>query len=155
MTLNPELQTLMMSSPSVSLTWHPRTTPLAPVGVAAVGETARQLARRLLAEDDESLDLLEGVAGSGWLVVVGPEASLPWVDGVIYLGRDPAAPALLLPTVLSPSIPATLVEQAFLAQFPALRPPLAVFPQPGNVISLGTARRIARTTLLKWLERAG
>ncbi|MBI4747482.1 MAG: hypothetical protein HY774_03295 [Acidobacteria bacterium] len=141
-----------MSHPSVPLIWHPRTIPLAPVGTAAVGETAWRLAERLLAGDDESLDLLEGVAGPDWLVVLGPEASLPWVDGVMYLGRDPLAPALLLPTVLLPSLPVTLVEQAFLAQFPALQPPLAVFPQTGNVISLGTARRVARTTLLKWLE---
>jgi hypothetical protein len=144
-----------MPHPSIALTWQLRTIPLAPVGVAAVGEAARRLADRLLAGNDESLDSLEGVAGPGWLVVLGPEASLPWVDGVMYLGRDLAAPALLLPTVLSPSIPVTLVEQAFRTQFPALRPPLAVFPQTGNVISLSTARRISRTTLLKWLESVG
>ena len=31
--------------------------------------------------------------------MLGAAEALPWVDGVIYLGRDPRAPSLLLPNM--------------------------------------------------------
>ena len=38
------------------------------------------------------------------VVVLGATEALPWVDGVNYLGRDPDAPRLLLPTMLRPAV---------------------------------------------------
>src|SRR5215470_16947292 len=97
---------------SIEVTWRARLFPLAPIGAAARGNAARALARRLLARDDEALGLLKGVAGSGVIIVLGEEESLPWVDGVSYLGRDERAPSLVLPTVLEPSVPPELFERA-------------------------------------------
>ncbi|MCB9564908.1 MAG: hypothetical protein H6708_31365 [Kofleriaceae bacterium] len=50
------------------------------------------------------------------LAVVGDAARLPWVDGVAYLGRDLAAPSLLVPTTLAPDAPPALVERALRAR---------------------------------------
>lgn len=71
------------------------------------------LARRVLAEDDARLANWEGVAGRGLLVLLGASALLPWVDGAVYLGRDAAAPSLLLPCALAPDVAASLLERAF------------------------------------------
>lgn len=41
--------------------------------------------------------------------MLGPEESLPWAEGVIYLGRDDG---VLLPTTLAPSVRADLLRLA-------------------------------------------
>ncbi|SRR6266545_55937 len=139
-----------MSEEEISVVWRPRTTPLDPVGVAARGEAARFLARRLLAREDEALARMSGAAAPELLVVLGESADLPWVDGAVYLGKDAAAPSLLLPTTREPAVPLPLLERAFVraAQAP---PPLAVLLDPPLLASLEAARPILRTTLQGWL----
>jgi MoxR-vWA-beta-propeller ternary system protein len=132
----------------------PRETPLAPVAALATGAAARRLARRLLAATDEHLARLEGVAGPGLLVVTGAEADLPWVDGVRYLGRDPDAPGLLLPTAARPVIPATLLARTLLAGAPTGGAPYAVRLAPLALVPLGGARPVVRGRLAAWLETA-
>jgi MoxR-vWA-beta-propeller ternary system protein len=132
----------------------PREAPLAPVAALATGEAARRLARRLLAASDAELARLEGVAGPDLLAVTGAEADLPWVDGVHYLGRDPDAPALLLPTAARPVIPAPLLERALLARAPADGTPYAVLPAPLTLVPLGGARPVLRARLAAWIEAA-
>ena len=132
----------------IAIIWRPRASPLTPVAVAARGDVARALARRLLALDDDALSALRGVAGADVLLVAGTD--LPWVDGVLYLGRDPAAAALLLPTALEPSVPAHFLERALEARFGA--GPLAVLPDPPAVVAAGAVRPIARETLAAWLD---
>src|SRR5262249_18847627 len=80
----------------MSLSWGPRAVPLAPCAVYAEGEAARALVRRLLARTDEELARLRGVAAASLVLILGED--LPWVDGARYLGADPLALALLLPT---------------------------------------------------------
>lgn len=142
-----------MDEERISVVWRPRTAPLDPVGVAARGEAARSLARRLLARDDEALARLNGVAARDLLVVLGDSADLPWVDGAVYLGREPGAPTLLLPTTREPSLPLPLVESAF-ARAADAPPPLAVLLDPPLLASAHAARPILRTILQSWLDRA-
>jgi hypothetical protein len=97
-----------------SVVWRPRLRPLKPVGVFARGPAARALAERLLARDDAALARLRGVAGDGLLALLGAGGDLPWTDGVSYLGRDPEAPLLLLPTTQEPAIHPRLLERALL-----------------------------------------
>ena len=143
-----------MDEEVISVVWRPRTTPLDPVGVAARGEAARALARRLLARDDEALARMEGAAAPELLVILGASADLPWVDGAVYLGKDAAAPSLLLPTTREPSVPLPLVERAF-ARAAGAPPPLAILLDPPLLTSLQNARPILRRTLQGWLDRAG
>lgn len=129
----------------------PRAEPLAASAAIAEGEAAARLARRLLALPDASLARLDGVAGEGLLAVLGAENDLPWVDGVRYLGRDPAAPALLLPTARTPVLPLPLVERALAAAAPEGAAPLAVLTDPLRVVPLGRARPVDRARLLAWM----
>ncbi len=135
------------------MTWSPRLEPLAALAVAGVGAVALALARRALASDEQQLGAWSGVAGSGVLVLLGETDSLPWVDGAVYLGRDGAAPSLLLPCALAPEVAPALLERALVAHA-AVGTPLAVLPRPGLLIPLGSARPVARETLTAWLKAA-
>lgn len=141
-----------MNEEEISVVWRPRRTPLDPVGVAARGEAARALARRLLVRDDEALARLSGAASRELLVVLGDSADLPWVDGAVYLGKDTAAPSLLIPTTREPSVPLPLVERA-VARAAKTPPPFAVLLEPPAVASLEAARPMLRSTLERWLTR--
>jgi hypothetical protein len=139
---------------SIRVLWRPRARPLPPVGAAARGRAARALAERLTSRSDEALARLEGVAGEDLLVVLGPADELPWTDGAIYLGRDPGAPSLLLPTTHEPSVPLPLLERALIARalrVPGAAPPLVVFPDPPLLASTLSARPLNRVMLMIWL----
>ena len=138
---------------TTSCEWRPRGEPLTPTAVAARGQAAFALTRRLLARDDAALAALRGVAGADTLLVIGTADLLPWTDGAVYLGRDPQAPALLLPTHAEPAVCAALFERALRAAFPENSPPLAVLPAERIVVSANAARPISRAVLLEWLEK--
>ena len=131
--------------------WLSRTDPLQPAAVAARHAASAAMARRLLGRDDEGLAALRGVAGHETLLIIGPAELLPWVDGAVYLGRDPRAPSLLLPTHTEPALCAALIERALLAAFPAHLPPIALLPSERTILSANAARPISRTVLLDWL----
>ena len=142
-------------SGGLPIEWGPRLHPLVPLAVYARGEAAAALLRRLLARGDAELALLSGVVtaasapGARAVVVLGEAALLPWVDGVVYLGRDQGAPELLLPTALEPRVPAALLEKALLRRNPGLVAPLAVLPAPHSLLlAVGDARPLARARLL-------
>ena len=135
----------------IEVTWQPRSMPLAPIGVAAQGAAATRLAYRLLHEPDDVLLQFKGVSGPGVLVILGTEEMLPWVNAVVYLGRDEQSPSLLLPTTLEPSVPLSLLERSLTADFAGLAP-CAVLLNPQTIVPLTEARPIARKSLLKWLE---
>ena len=137
---------------TLTMDWHPRDLPLTPVAVCVQGDAARHLARYLLSRQEAALSSLQGVSGKGLMLLLAPEESLPWVDGALYLGQDPAAPGLLLPTTLEPSLPLPLFERALRQRYPELLPPLAVLPGSKLLMSLSGARPIAREMLLAWLE---
>ena len=107
----------------VPIAWRLRATPLAPAAVVARGEAARRLAARV---SEAALARLAGVAGPSVLLFTGPAEELPWVDGALYLGVDPAAPGLLLPCNHQADVPAALLEKALERRAGAAPLPLAV-----------------------------
>ncbi len=145
-------QTASTSAPggplaAIPVRWRRREPPLLPTGVLARGPALLQLVRRLRERDDDGLALLRAVVGSDVLVVLGPPDLLPWSDGARYLGRDPAAPSLLLPTTLEPEVPVALLERALLRSFRDAAPPLAVLPEIARVLALGPARALSAAGL--------
>ena len=138
----------------IEVAWRPRSSPLAPVGLAARGaEAATRLAQRLLSEPDEVLSSLKGVCAPQLLLILGQGESLPWVDAVTYLGRDERTPSLLLPTTLEPSVPLPLLERAIAGRFKNVSP-CALLVNPGLIVPLAEARAVARPALALWLEEA-
>ncbi len=138
------------ASSRLPVTWSPRPEPLSALAVAAVGPVALALARRALGADEKQLGAWSGVAGAGVLILLGNTESLPWVDGAVYLGRDSAAPSLLLPCALAPDVAPALLERALVAHA-AAGTPLAVLPRTGQLVPVGAARPVARETLASWL----
>lgn len=141
----------MTANGRISVAWVPRDVPLVPRAVAAVGEVARSLGRCLTRLDDSSLDALAAIASASVLIVMGDELSLPWTDGVTYLGRDECGPDLLLPTALAPSVPPAILEAAIRARNPGITR-LAVLSSPSLIVPCGAARGIDRARLVSWLE---
>jgi hypothetical protein len=127
--------------------------PLAPAGLVAFRTAALELARKLLAMDDLSLEQWTAVSTSDVLVLLGEGQTLPWVDGVRYLGRDPLAPHLLVPTNRTPGVPVDILERALIQRSPMLSP-FAVIPELGKVISLSSAKELSRQVLASWLRVA-
>jgi hypothetical protein len=122
----------------------------------ARGSGAAALARHLLGTRDEAaLARLSGVRGPGLLLVLGREADLPWIDGIVYLGKDPAAPSLLLPSALEPDVPPALLERAILARAFALEAPIAVLAHPPALAGAGGARPVRSKELQAFLAEAG
>jgi MoxR-vWA-beta-propeller ternary system domain bpX5 len=155
------------ASKGISVALLPRRAPLPACAAVATGAASRALARRLLEEPDERLAALRGLTGDSLLAVLGAAEALPWVDGVLYLGSDPDAPRLLLPTTAAPEIAPALFEAAvlthvarcFAAEAGARRgaqplPPFAVMDRPRWVFSLAGAASIQRARLIAWLEAA-
>jgi len=122
--------------------------------VVGRGPAAEALALRVLERSDDELSRLRGQVAPQLLVVLGDEDQLPWSDGVHYLGRDPRAPLLLLPTHLEPSVPADLFQQALVAARGDLATPLAVLTDPPGLVGTGIARGIHRAALESWLNSA-
>lgn len=144
--------------PPMTVTWHARWPPLPPAAVCATGPAARRLAERLL-RPDADLALLAGVGTPDLLVLTGPVEALPWVDGAFYLGRDPSAPELLLPTTSAPNAPAALFRRALLGPREGLAPPVAVWPtaDPDTALaalSLVDAHPVEPERVRAWLEAA-
>lgn len=135
---------------SLAATWRPRAEPLAPAAVVAADAVAPRLVDRLLALADDALARLRGVANASLVVLTGDPTDLPWLDGVVYLGRDPAAPTMYIPTTLEPSVPAALLERALRRRSPTLTPPLAVLLDPPRLVSLADARPLSRARLRAW-----
>lgn len=116
--------------------WLPRPVPLPASGVAAIGDVARRLAERVL---EGPLDGLSGVAGPGVLVLLGERDSLPWVDGVVYIGREAAVwmPVHLAPDLDASWLAAALGEEGLVWQ--------------ERFVPLGKARPLDAEALQRWL----
>jgi hypothetical protein len=135
----------------VDVTFVPRAGSLDPVAVIATGPVARALAHRLLRLADADLAALRGVAGDGLIALMGDAASLPWVDGVVYLGRDAEAPRLLLPTTLRPTMAADVFERAIARHALRQASPWAIVAAPPRVVPLADALPVERAYVLRWL----
>jgi hypothetical protein len=134
----------------------PRAAPLAARAVVALAGAARALGLRLCEAPDETLRALAVLSGDGFLIAVGPEALLPWVDGAIYLGSDAAAPALLMPTTLAPDVHPQLLEKALRGLKGLKHGQLAIVPEGEGhtVVSLAQAATAGRAGLKAWLGPA-
>jgi hypothetical protein len=139
---------------TLALRWHPRNDALTPSVVVGCDDAATRLCAALLARSDESLQRLHGVAGRALVAVLGDASDLPWVDGVLYAGRDPDAHALRIPTHRRASVPLALVERAILAAHPTVPPPILVLSDPTRLISLAAARPLDRSRLERWRAHA-
>ncbi len=142
-----------MTLPRIAIRWTQRDDPLVPLGVAAVGDRARAIARRLLREDFAGhMEKLRAVGTTDALLLLGRMPDLPWVDGAVYLGKDPDAGSLLIPANMVPSVPIDAVERCFAACFTELQPPIVVLPAQRRVFSAAPALPLAKSHLVRWLE---
>ncbi|WP_394847018.1 hypothetical protein LZC95_06065 [Pendulispora brunnea] len=141
-------------NPGIAVTFSARGDPLEPVGVVGVGPAALALARRVLAEDNATLARWRGVTAQNALLLLGASDALPWVDGAHYLGRDPAAPRLLMPTTHRPDVPLEAFERALLHHAASLAPPLAILLEPRCIVSVAEARPVMRELLQAWVDRS-
>ena len=140
----------------MSTTATPRATPRAVTALVAEGPVARRLRARLRQLPPAALADLRGVADATHVVLLGAPAALPWLDGVLYLGRCPDAPTLVLPTAQDPTAPPGLLERALAAQLAPLPGPYALWPAPDGstrVCSLADARPLDRALLAGDLAR--
>lgn len=112
-----------------------------PGGCTAVGPAALRLAERLL----EAPRPLSGVQAGDRLVLLGDD--LPWVDGVVYLGRESPLDPVLLPTHLQPDWPASWISEVLRRRS---KPPWAVVP--GAIIGLSRATRVEPEVLEEFLR---
>lgn len=134
----------------IALAWRPRAAPRAVTALVAEGPVAHRLRERLLRLPDAALATLRGVADERHVVLLGAPDELPWVDGVLYLGRCPDAPTLSLPTALDPTLPPGLLERALARRLAPLAPPYALWvSREGAVLvcSLADARPLDRALL--------
>lgn len=132
----------------MNVTWTPRDAPLAIEAALATGEAARALARRLLTIAD--LSPLRAAATDELLVILGD--NLPWVDGIVYLGRDATAPRMYLPTTLAPSVAPAMLARGVERQKQVAAGPFALVPP--LVIPLAAATSLDRSRLEAWLAAA-
>jgi hypothetical protein len=132
------------------INWETRAQPLTPVGAGARGRSAIALGLRLLKYSDDELAQLKGVVGEETMVVLGATELLPWVDGIVYLGRNDSSSSLLLPTTYVPNVHVSLLENALLARHKG-HAPLVVFLNPTAVVSVAKALPVQRNALQQWL----
>jgi hypothetical protein len=133
------------------ITFSPRHDVLEPAAVAGLGPIARRLAERLMLLSDSRLGRLRGCASVGIAVALGEAKDLPWVDGVTYLGRDPAAPRLLIPSMLRSNVAIDVFERAIARHAGTLPGPWAVLASPPRLFSVANAAIINRGHLAHWL----
>ena len=128
----------------LEIKWQNRLDALEPLAVIAFDRAAIRLREKLLSLEDEKLSILQGIFAENLLFVAGANDILPWVDGVIYLGKNPNALSIYLPTNLRPEMPLDLFEKSLLRNF-ADQKPFAVVGK--KIIPVGKMRPISRQIL--------
>ena len=118
--------------------WGRRERPLSPIAAVGLGSVATALGRALLEREGS----WRASAGDDVLLVVGD--AVPWIDGLIWLGRDPRAPGLLLPTGFEPPVHPQLIA--------AQLGPVALILSPPMRLALGGLGKLDPATLAAWLE---
>lgn len=128
----------------MKVAWVPREPPLSACGLVVVASGIA----RLLRLEDEALGRLQGVVGAGKIVILGDGEALPWVDGATWLGVDPEARALRLPTTLRPDVPVAWLERRVLALAAGSGGgPFVVLPETQEIIPLGSALPLDRAMI--------
>ncbi|WP_431685848.1 hypothetical protein [Hahella sp. NBU794] len=96
----------------IEIEWRRSEQPMQPGGLLARAEHRADCLRALLQLEPARQAALMGVAAASCIVIFGDETDLPWIPGVIYLGRAPSSPNLWWPTYLQPMTPPDLLQQA-------------------------------------------
>lgn len=121
------------------VTWKPRRDPLTAVAVAGYGITKYIILERLRRRTTTELEGLKIVLTQDYFVLFGEKSRLPWASGGVYLGIDPAAPGLLLPVSLEPTLPIHLFEHVLRSRARDQSIQMAVLPQPLHIIGIENA----------------
>lgn len=139
-------------SARVALAFAPRAAPLVPRGVVAFGDVAKALAERLLAYPDEALAALSGVHGDGAIVLLGDEDALPFVDGVVYVGREDGIASVLLSTTHAPNVAVRWIDA--LLRERKVEMPAVLLSHEGalHALSVAAARPVTRARLAHFLR---
>ncbi|MCP4149947.1 MAG: hypothetical protein GY757_19530, partial [bacterium] len=103
------------------------------------------LVQRLLRFDDSILQSLKGIGSKEFIVIIGPEEKLPWVEGLIYLGHDRETPGILLPTMRKPVTDSHLVAEALAEK--RIKKPAFLVDAPPCCGSIAAAQPISRKHL--------
>ena len=124
-----------------------REPPLTPAALAVQDQHLGALHVRLQRRSAEALPLLEIVRFEDGVVVLGPEEALPWVDHGLYLGREPQAIGLLVPSREQANVPLDLFERALRRRLGDVPGTLAVLPGWQKVVPLNGAVRLSSSLL--------
>ncbi|HYQ04722.1 MAG TPA: hypothetical protein VER96_38875 [Polyangiaceae bacterium] len=140
----------------ISIDARMREAALVPSAALALREVTQSLVARLLELDEQRLSRLRAVRGADFLLLQGSSSDLPWCDGLIYLGKDEAAPQLLLPTTVTPNVPTALFERALVRHCQSIPAPLlgpwAVSFEPPLLISLAESRPLSPERVRRWFD---
>ncbi|MCP4220633.1 MAG: hypothetical protein GY765_38755 [bacterium] len=136
---------------TIPIRWIPKEPPLPLHGLFAGGPALEPLVKRLLRCPEKDRLLLRGVCGEDFIVLLGPDSILPWVEGLIYLGRYKEAPGLYLPTLRVPAVDAALVVEALEAV--GMKLPALLLEKPAIRISLAKMRPPARSRLTGYITK--
>ncbi|ABC29564.1 hypothetical protein HCH_02784 [Hahella chejuensis KCTC 2396] len=96
----------------IEIEWVRCERPTQPGGLLAREEHKVDCLRSLLQLQPDRQTALLGVAAASCIVILGREQDLPWIPGVIYLGRAASSPHLWWPTYLQPTTPPDLLQHA-------------------------------------------
>jgi len=141
-----------MSATPIAVRFVPRAEPLLASAIAAPRAVWPALVKRLLREPDASLAELRGAVTEQTAVIVGEASRLPWVDGLVFLGRDERAPRLLMPTALAPNVPMELFARALFKRHPDGVAP-ALLLDPMRVVDVRSASPLDRQGIEAWRRR--
>ena len=136
----------------LSIRWQRREPPLTPAALAVQNRHLGALHVRLQRRPAEALPSLEIVRFEDGVVVLGPEEELPWVDHGLYLGRDPQASGLLVPTREQANVPMDLFERALRRRLGDVPGTLAVLPGWEMVVPLHAPVPLSPSLLAAALE---
>ena len=117
-------------------------TPQGVVGQAALAHQLLDCLQQRLAQ--APLPALRMAAGPNLLVLTGPVAQLPWLDGLQYIAPRAQAPALWLPCTRRPAPPLDLLERALLRAH--RRSPLLVL-ESGDLLAMTQLQAVSAISL--------
>ena len=130
------------------MAWDTRAAALTPAGLVAPAALARTLLPLLGRYEQARLQALSAVVTRDWLVLLGANDALPWIDGARYCAPHPEARNLWTPTQLSPRLPADLVQANLVGR--AGGSPLLLWHAPEMMVPLAGAQALT-PAMLDWL----
>lgn len=141
----------------MELRWVDREPPLSICGALAREDVAVALLSRLCALEDDALTNLRGVMSHEPLacVLLGSAEHLPWVDGIVYLGRPPHTHLYIPTTMCAEGLTDALLERV-LGGALTESGPLAALPSPQETLlfPMSGARPLTRAVLERQLRIA-